>query len=388
QIAASVPAGVGPDVVTLFYGWQSAWIDAGYIVPLPEDQFPASMIEEQFSPMVQASFFNGELYTLPTAVRTLALLYNKDLMEQAGLDPESPPTTLDELEQQAVQCTVKDDAGNYEIMGFPVSMTGQAHSWFREVLLRQYGQQPYSDDYRQVLWNASDGGYAAWNELVKFQTELQTGDSTLFDGDPNYFLSGHACFQIDGSFRLGTIASQAPDLNFGVAELPEYNGIKSTFGSYWTHGITNKAASDPARMDAAVKFLKFITSPAAGTLWVGIVGELPAQLEAGNAPELLADPKLGAFAAGLNYAHATFFADESKDRQALVDAYDSVVLAGEDPAAALDFAVEQVQEVLDEFWALNLMTLSEHTLVRVEHKAAARGCVHSSIVRVLNICTS
>ncbi|MEZ4635282.1 MAG: hypothetical protein R2856_09985 [Caldilineaceae bacterium] len=70
-----------------------------------------------------------------------------------------------------------------------------------------------------------------------------------------------------------------------------------------------------------------------------------------NASELLADPKLGAFAAGLNYAHATFFADESKDRQALVDAYDSVVLAGEDPAAAPDFAVEQVQEVLDEFWA-------------------------------------
>ncbi|MDE0199643.1 MAG: extracellular solute-binding protein, partial [Caldilineaceae bacterium] len=35
KIAASVPAGVGPDVATLFYGWQSVWIDSGYLVPLP-----------------------------------------------------------------------------------------------------------------------------------------------------------------------------------------------------------------------------------------------------------------------------------------------------------------------------------------------------------------
>ncbi len=80
KIAASVPAGVGPDVATLFYGWQSAWIDAGYLVPLPEDAFPPSMVDEQFSPMVQASYVEGTLYSLPTAVRALALFYNKDLV--------------------------------------------------------------------------------------------------------------------------------------------------------------------------------------------------------------------------------------------------------------------------------------------------------------------
>jgi multiple sugar transport system substrate-binding protein len=351
KIAASVPAGVGPDVATLFYGWQVSWIDAGYLVPLPEDEFPPSMVAEQFSPMVQASFFDGKLYTLPTAVRTLALFYNKDLMAEAGLDPESPPQTLEELEQQAVQCTRKDAEGNYEIEGFVVEMGGQAHHWFREVLLRQFGQQPYSDDNRKVLWNASDNGYQAWEELLKFQTELETGDNNLFDGSTNAFLAGKVCFHIDGSFRLGTIAKQAPDLNFGVTELPMHNDVKSTFGSYWTHGITKKAAADPARMAAAVKFLKFITSPEAGALWVKIVGELPAQLDAAGDPELLADPKLGAFAKGLEYAHATFFVDESKNRQALIDAYDSVILAGEDPRTALDIATETVQELLDEFWA-------------------------------------
>ncbi len=351
KIAASVPAGVGPDVATLFYGWQPAWVDAGYLVPLPADAFPPEMVNSEFSPMVQASYQDGELYTLPTAVRTLALFYNKDLMTAAGLDPENPPTTLAELEEQAAQCTKLDAQGNYEIMGFPVSMTGQAHHWFREVLLRQFGQQPYSDDYTQVQWNASQGGYDAWNELLKFQTELKTGDATLFDGDPNFFLTGKACFHIDGSFRLGTIASSAPDLNFGVVELPEHNGVKSTFGSYWTHGITSKAAADPARMAAATKFLQFITTPEAGAMWVKQTGELPAQLAAASDPELLADPKLGAFAAGLPYAVSTFFVDESKDRQALIDAYDAVVLSDADPKGELDIAVQTVQDMLDEFWA-------------------------------------
>ena len=52
-----------------------------------------------------------------------------------------------------------------------------------------------------------------------------------------------------------------------------------------------------ARMEAAVKFLQFITTPEAGTLWVNNVGELPAQLSAASDEEILADPILGPFSA-------------------------------------------------------------------------------------------
>ena len=50
KIAASVPAGVGPDVVSLFYGWQPAWVDAGYIVPLPADVFPPERSQRSSAP--------------------------------------------------------------------------------------------------------------------------------------------------------------------------------------------------------------------------------------------------------------------------------------------------------------------------------------------------
>lgn len=350
KIAASVPANAGPDVVALFYGWIPAWVDAGYLVPLPEDSFSEARLKSEFTSLIEGSRFEGKYWAVPTAVRTIALLWNKDLFAEAGLDPEQPPKTLDEFYEYAVKLT-KRDGDNIVVQGFAPEMAGQAHHWFREVLVRQFGGQPFSEDGRTITWNSPEG-CKAFTWLTSLETEAKTGSNDLFDGATQAFLKGQLAMHIDGSFRLGTIASDAPDLNFGVAELPvSDNGVKSTFGSYWANGITKRAASDPKRYEASVKFLEFITSAEAGSMWVKAVGELPAQLEAANDPELLADPKLGAFVAGLGYAHATFFADESKERQIMLDAYDAVRLAGADPCEALNEAAALNQEIYDEFWS-------------------------------------
>jgi multiple sugar transport system substrate-binding protein len=232
-------------------------------------------------------------------------------------------------------------------------MNGQAHHWFREVLLRQFGGVPYNDDYTEVLWNSPEACEAfAW--LTQFETDLMTGTSEGIGGTANgadAFLAGLAALHIDGSFRLA--AAQAnPDLNFGVTELPVGpNGERHNYGSYWTHGITRRAAEDEARLEAASRFLQFITSADAGTLWVNEVGELPAQVEAVSDPALLEDPLVGPFIAGLPYAHATFFVDESQQRQVMLDAFDLVRLSEIDPCDALNEMAPVEQELLDDFWA-------------------------------------
>ncbi|MDQ7027902.1 MAG: extracellular solute-binding protein [Anaerolineae bacterium] len=353
EVSASAAAGVGPDVVTLFYGWIPAWVEAGFLVPLPQEDFPQDWIESFFSPMVSESKFQGEYWAIPTAVRALALFYNKDLMEAAGLDPDSPPETLDELVEMAQATTQYDgDASldNITTQGFAAALAGQSHHWFREVLIRQFGGVPYSEDGREVLWN-SEAGCEAFSYLADFELEYATGSNALLDGATNAFVNGLSAFHIDGSFRIGTINNNNPDLNYGVTELPAGpNGDRSTFGSYWTHGITRNAAEDEAKMEAATRFLQFITTAEAGTLWVNEVGELPAQLEAASNPDLLADPILGPFAASLEYARATFFIDESAQRQVLIDAYE-LVREGVDPCEALDLFAPVEQELLDDFWA-------------------------------------
>ena len=148
--------------------------------------------------------------------------------------------------------------------GYAPQLAGQAHHWFREVLLRQYGGVPYNDDNTEVLWGSPEGCEAfAW--LASFEVEHLTGSNDLFTGATEAFITGTAALHIDGSFRLGTIARNNPELNYGVAELPVGpNGEQHTFGSYWTHGITRRAGADEARMEAATRFLQFITTAEAG----------------------------------------------------------------------------------------------------------------------------
>ena len=353
EIATSAAGGVGPDVVTLFYGWIPAFVDAGYLVPLPEP-FDQAYLDENFVPMVAGSAsFEGEIWAVPTAVRSLALFYNIDLLEAAGFD--GPPETLEEFKAMAEAATVYDgDASldNIVTEGYAVQMSGQAHHFFREVLLRQFGGQPYNDDYTEVSWNG-DAGCEAFAWLTDFETNLLTGTNEGIGGTgdaDDAFVAGLAALHIDGSFRLGA-ARGNEDLNFGIAELPAGpDGERHTYGSYWTHGITRRAAEDEARMEAATRFLEFITSPEAGTLWVNEVGELPAQVSASEDPELLADPILGPFIAGLEYSHATFFVDESAQRQNLIDAFDLVRLSDVDPCDALQEMSFVEQDLLDEFW--------------------------------------
>src|SRR6056297_3065899 len=95
KVAAAIPAGEGPDVVQLFYGWLNDYVQADLIQPLPADVFPADKIDAEFFPMVQAMKEGDQYWALPTAVRSLALFYNERLLEEAGID--SPPETIEEM---------------------------------------------------------------------------------------------------------------------------------------------------------------------------------------------------------------------------------------------------------------------------------------------------
>ena len=87
KIAAAIPAGQGPDVVQLFYGWLQDYLKAGLLQPLPADAFSVVEIEREFFPIVQQMKVDGKYYALPTAVRSLALFWNKTLFKEAGLEP-------------------------------------------------------------------------------------------------------------------------------------------------------------------------------------------------------------------------------------------------------------------------------------------------------------
>ena len=346
QVAAALAAGQGPDVVQLFYGWLPTWQRAGNVVPLPEEHFDYAALDEEFAPLVQAAKIDGVWYGLPTAVRSLALFYNLDKLQAAGFD--GPPATWDEFVEMAKALTVRQGNRVVEV-GFGFAPNGQDHHLLREVLVRQFGGQPYSDDYTDVQFDSEAGVqalafYTSWVTEHGFAVpEFVPGNNGYRDG---FRQLENIAMIIDGSFAVGDV--QKVEFNWGVAELPTFdNGVRSNFASFFMNGITPNAAKDPVKLEAASRFLQFITSEDAMRLWLEVTGELPARRSLISDPDLAADPVYGPFVRALDYAHATIFFDETGQRDLLIDAINAVALEGQDPATAIQQAAAAEQALID-----------------------------------------
>ena len=346
KVAAAIPAGEGPDVVQLFYGWLNDYVEAELIQPLPAEDFPASKIDAEFFPMVQAMKDGDQYWALPTAVRSLALFYNERLLEEAGVEP---PTTFDEMLAAAAAMTKRDGAGNLTQVGITAGMTAQDHHWWREGLIRQMGGEPYVDDYTKVNYNSKAG-----LEALEFYTGLFTGDDAVtaigFMDEPQAaFKAGRAGMHIDGSFRIGSLNKQR-GLKWGVTELPATaDGTRSNYSSYWVNAITTKAKGE--KYDAAIKFMQYVTSDEAMQIWLDVVGELPAKPSVGLTEANANDATYGPFIRGLAYANTTKFANESAQRQLMVEMVERITLEGMPLADSLAIAAEAEQKILDEYYA-------------------------------------
>lgn len=347
KVASSVPSGQGPNVINLFYGWLPLYIDSGYLQPLPESTFAPAKVESEFFPLVGAAKFDGKYYALPTAVRSLAMFWNKDLFIEAGLDPEVAPKTMDELIEFAKKLTKRDKNGNYLQAGVTLELRGQMHHVLREVLIRQFAGSPYSSDDRQVTYN-NQAGYDALKWFTDLETVHKVGVPQYMTDDVTAFSAGKMGITIDGSFRLGNFDKLADTLHYGVAELPSMNGNKSNFASFWANGITS--TTEGKKLEASVKFLEFLTSDEVMGMWLTAIGELPAKKALALDPKFADDPKYGPFIRGLEYAEATKFIDESAQRLVWINAYDEVVLNGKTPKYAVDKAAKEEQAVLDAYY--------------------------------------
>jgi multiple sugar transport system substrate-binding protein len=348
KVAAAIPAGQGPDVVQLFYGWLDQFVGAKFVQPLPRDAFPPDMIQKEFFPIVEAMKRDGEYYGLPTAVRSLALFYNKKLFQGAGLDPAKPPQTLEEFVAAAEKAVKRDGVGNILSAGTTMDMTGQDHQWWREVLVRQFGGVPYSEDGRKVAYDDA-AGLKALEFYVDLQRKHKVGQVGFMDDGQAAFRAGRTAMTIDGTFRLGSFGG-IKGFEWGVTELPaNAEGKRSNYASYWVNAITTKAQGE--KLEASKKFLAFVTSPEAMEIWLKTVGELPARRSVALTEKNLADPIYGPFLKALDYAQTTLFVDETAQRQISIDMVNRVLLQNQEPKASLAEAAKAEQALLDRYYA-------------------------------------
>ena len=108
---------------------------------------------------------DGQYYAVPTAVRSLALFWNRKLFRRPGSTLRSRHRPSTSSSTRPEKLTKRDAAGNLLQAGITLDMGGQDHHWLREVLIRQLGGQPYSADCRSVAYN--DAGRPPGRQVVR-----------------------------------------------------------------------------------------------------------------------------------------------------------------------------------------------------------------------------
>ncbi len=346
KIAASVPAGTGPDVAMSYFGWIPLWAQQGFIAPLPDDL--TAEIDNNFVPFAQITKVDGKQYSVLTSVRNFALFINTTLTKAAGI--ETPPTTWDEFIQDAIKCTKKDDKGNITQAGYFLGWEEDGWNFYRPVI-ESFGGQWSSPDGKETLFNKSEEAKQAWQFMLDFTLKHKVSTPGFYESEQAAFAAGLTCYSPELTFSLGFFKqSMAPGNEWMVATIPAGPKGSFTTGSSWPLVMTTKAASDPAKLDAAVKFLKFMATKEGQLAYNDVTLELPSRTDMLSDPKYIGDPLMKPFVDGLPQTTGPFLVDELAQRQCAFDMYNAVLKNNEDPMKALDAGAACDQALRDKFF--------------------------------------
>ncbi len=353
KVAANVPVGKGPDVIIPYYGWVPLWRQNGFLAPLPEEDFPTAKVKANFASGQDAMLIDGKYYGFPVAMNAWALFYNKDMFAEAGID--TPPATWEEFREDAIKLTKRDDSGKLVQSGYFVDFDQQEHIVWK-VLLEQFGQPMFDADNRHVLWNTSDTGYEAFEWFVNLTLVDKVTEWGWAESASVAFDTGLSAMNFGSSSWPTRLATNSPDLNYGIAPYicgPAEDPALAcrNLGQYWSYSMTTKAAGDPAKLAATIKFLKYLASPEGYTAYLDVHGGIPALNSQLADPKYADDPLLKPFIATMANARAIPWVDELGERDISMQMGERVILNGENPREVLDWGTEATNKLRDDFFA-------------------------------------
>ncbi|NLL70639.1 MAG: ABC transporter substrate-binding protein [Epulopiscium sp.] len=281
--------------------------------------------------------YDGEQMMIPMQWFTQYLYYNKDLFEAAGLDPETPPKTWEEVKEFAAMITNPDK--NVFGVGLPVS---GAVPWFSSLFLSNGGEILDVENKKSLLDNEANLKSLQFiQEIVN--ARYSPKGSTGADLD-NLMMADQLGMVINGPWMVNGLREN--EINFGVAPLPAGTkgvvGIAEVTGFAITKGITEEEKA------AAYKFIEYWNTTEICKEWSMRNGFPPYLASVAADPEVQADPIVSVFSAVKDYGQAfgTGLASAAViNGDALFPMIENVV-AGNDCQEELKKASEKIDELL------------------------------------------
>lgn len=309
-------------------------------------------IKEVFADVVYTdAVFDNQIFGLPQSIDTLALYYNRDLFNTAGIP--LPPTTWTEVQQAVKRLTYQDTTGTLTQSGIAIGTADNVDRAVDALSLLMLQNRAVMTVGRTVMFHQIPPGgsreYVPGPDAVRFYTDFANPVKEVFTWNaqqPNSldaFAQGKAAMMLGYSYHQPLIeARRQSQLNYGVTKAPQIEGNQEVnFANYWLNTVSKKSkyineswdfVQFIARSEQAQKYLDKTQRPAA------LRGLLSQQQE---------DDSLGVFAEQVLTAKSWYHGnDRSVMENAFKEMINAVLVTGIDPAKAAALAAQKIQQTL------------------------------------------
>jgi sn-glycerol 3-phosphate transport system substrate-binding protein len=357
KMKASMDTKSGPSLIQVYEIGSRFMIDSQAITPMQNfidaDKFDLSQLEENITNYYSV---DGKLNSMPFNTSNPILYYNKDMFKAAGLDPEKPPTTYEEV-TKAAQALSKDGkfGSSFAIYG-----------WFMEQFFANQGAEYLNNGNGRTspatesLVNSEAGVNTLtwWKEMIDAKTSTNLGRKT--DDTKKAFLAGQVAMTLDSTASLRGIVSGAEGkFQVGTGFLPKPTGAKEggvVVGGASLYILNNKSKEE---QQGAWEFIKFVTQPATQAYWNVNTGYFPITKKAYD-EQIIKDnmAKYPQFKTAVDQLHATKASKATQgavmgifpeSRQIVEGAIEEALNNKKSPKDALDGAAKSINEKLAQY---------------------------------------
>lgn len=388
DLLSALASGQGPDIFMIHSSWLPSFKDKIEAAPdfiLGEQEFRNNFVD------VAADDFlsEGKPYAVPLSVDSLALYYNKDLLNAEGIS--APPKTWEELSDDVKKLRKIDSMGNITQAGAALGTIKNINrpTDILSLLMLQNGVQMTNQEGlatferdTSVNGKSTRAGENAWTfytDFARIGSPVYTWNNSLHYSIDSFF-EGTTAMMLSYSYNLDTIRSKNAKLNFAIAPVPQFSGQSPVdYANYWGFavaknkmakvGINSKAqpVSNEVRVREAWEFIKTLTTQNNGTITlVNMVSGTkqntnfnfdPAKYYIENTKKPAArrdlidkqktDPVLGPFAYGNLIAKSWRQSDPSQIETIFSEAIDSINKGNATVSEALRLASTRVSRLVD-----------------------------------------
>ena len=343
KLLTSFAGNIAPDLFMHGQAATAGFASAGVLEPLDEYLAESPEMLEDFGASLDAGLYEGRRYMLPVYGSGSLLAYRTDFYAEAGLDPNAPPTTWEELRETALKLARK--RGNrFEREGISIGISGTAAQQDWSPFLWQNGGDLFSEDGRQVLFDSQAGIEALEFYVSLFDEAIADTREAQALGNLPALAAGTVAQEFTNPENLKAIATYGPEVYPNIRVGQPLSRVQP---AAWYSFAGFFMSKQSANKDAAWQVLQFFTSPEALELLTYSLSGLPPRASLAGVQHVAEDPNVVAFMQGLSAARFNPNVPVWVNaRDALARQIERAVRGLVSPADALRAAANEVRQLL------------------------------------------